>query len=256
MENGLTFDRIWIPFLLTCLAGFSTGLGSILAFCVKDFKDSYFRFSLGLSAGAMVYISFVELLSSAVASVGFLGANIWFFIGIFFILLIDFLIPHQYGEERVEGAAPGKKMMNAGMVIALGLAIHNFPEGLAVFMSSLGDIRLGLPLAVAIAIHNIPEGVAVSTPIYYATGSRKKAFWFSFLSGVAEPIGALAGIFLLFPYLNEQIMAYSFAFVAGIMVFIGFDEVLPLCYREEGAHLAISGVILGMAVMALSIYLL
>jgi len=252
----LNLKEFLIPLALTFLAGLSTGIGSLFALFIKDFKKSYLQFSLGLSAGVMVYVSFVELLGASIEEIGFLKGNLAFFAGIFFIMLIDYLIPHDYLEEHVKSDFKDKKLLSAGMMTTLGIAIHNFPEGLAVFMSSIGDIKLGIALAVAIAIHNIPEGIAVAMPIYFATKSRKKAFWYSLLSGIAEPIGALVGILFLSPFLSVSFMSFLLAFVGGIMVFISFDELLPLAFQHEESHISISGIIIGMLVMALSLHLL
>jgi len=248
--------QLGIPLLLAFLAGISTGIGSLFAFCIKRGQRDWLCFSLGLSAGVMIYVSFVELLSMAVKSVGFLPANAAFFGGILFIMAVDFLIPHEFVAEHVHPEVKDKKLLSAGTFAMIGIAIHNFPEGLAVFMSAMGDIRLGIALAFAIAVHNIPEGIAVAMPIYYATGSRKKAFWYSLLAGIAEPLGAVIGIIFLRPFLGPTVLSLSLAFVAGIMVFISFDEILPLSYQDEKGHLSIMGVVLGMFVMALSLHLL
>jgi ZIP family zinc transporter len=136
----------------------------------------------------------------------------------------------------------------------MGIAIHNFPEGVAVFMSSMVSIKLGISLAVAIALHNIPEGIAVAMPIFYATQSRRKAFWYSFLAGIVEPIGAIVALFLLLPFLNQEILSYCLAAVAGIMIFISFDELLPLSFEGKKSHITIFGVMTGMLVIAASLY--
>lgn len=140
-----------------------------------------------------------------------------------------------------------------GMFSALAIGIHNFPEGLATFTSALQDPTLGISIAVAIAIHNIPEGIAVSVPLYYATGSKKKAFKWSFLSGLAEPVGATIGFLILMPFMSDVVFGVLFASVAGIMVFISLDELLPTAEKYGEHHLAIYGLIAGMAVMALSL---
>lgn len=253
-----TFSEIKIPLILTAIAGLSTGVGSLIALFLKEPKRIHLQFVLGLSAGVMLYVSFVELLGTAVETVGFLNANLAFFFGIIFIMALDFFIPHEYIEEHVEGTTgDNKKLMAAGILTAIGLAIHNFPEGLAVFMSALGDVKLGSALAMAISIHNIPEGIAVSLPIYMATKSKKKAFFYSFISGIAEPLGAVIGLLLLMPYLNETILQLSLSFVGGIMVFISFDELLPLTYKDaDNEHVSIIGIVSGMAVMALSLHFL
>ena len=142
-----------------------------------------------------------------------------------------------------------------GLIAALALAIHNFPEGLATFASALVDMKIGIPIAVAVAIHNIPEGIAVSIPIFYATGDRKKAFFYSFLSGLAEPLGALIGYIILFKFFNDIVFGILFASVAGIMVFISLDELLPASREYGEPHMSIYGLIVGMIVMAVSLLL-
>jgi len=273
MEINLSF-----AILLTTLAGLSTGIGSTIAFFIRTPKYSYLALALGFSAGVMIYISFTELLGTAIESVGFATANIAFFIGIGFIALIDILIPHEYEEERVANtpqntAGVGQQealglppqlttpsqasLRRSGVLIAVGIAIHNFPEGLVTFCSAAtGDVALGIVIAVAIAIHNIPEGVAVAVPIFYATGSRRKAFAYSFLSGVAEPVGALIGYGIMYSFLTPALLSSMLAFVAGIMVFLSLDEILPLAHRYGKEHLVIIGLEAGMLVMAISLFLL
>ncbi|MGD9116818.1 MAG: zinc transporter ZupT [Dehalococcoidia bacterium] len=266
--------EINVPFalLLTVMAGLSTGIGSTIAFFIRRPKYSYLSFLLGLSAGVMVYISFTELLGTAIADVGFLQANIAFFAGIAVFAVVDILIPHSYEEEsagdnrlgasREKLTDPGSPssmsaLKRGGIFIAIGIAIHNFPEGMVTFASAAtGDVSLGILIAVAVAIHNIPEGIAVSVPIFYATGSRRRAFIYSFLSGVAEPVGALIGYALLMPFLTPTVLSTTLAVVAGIMVYISLDEILPMAHRYGRSHLVILGVALGMGVMALSLWLL
>ena len=248
--------KIWLPLLLSFLAGMFTVVGSFITFFMRDFKRGYLQFSLGLSSGVMIYVSFVELLPSAIKGIGPIKANLAFFSGIVLFMFIDFLIPHEYIEERIKTDGYDKKLMAAGVFTTLGIAIHNFPEGVAVFMSSLVNIKLGIVLALAIALHNIPEGIAVAMPIFYATKSKREAFWYSFLSGFAEPAGAVIALLILMPFLNTSVLSFSLAFVAGIMVFISFDELLPLSCESEGYHISILGVIIGMLIMALSLILI
>ena len=157
-------------------------------------------------------------------------------------------------DQRAE-AHKNEKLMRMGLMSALAIAIHNFPEGLATFTSALKDPSLGIVIAVAIAIHNIPEGFAVSVPIYYATGSRKKAFWYSLLSGLSEPVGALVGFLLFSRFFNDVTFGVLFAFVAGIMVFISLDELLPTAREYGESHTSIYGLVSGMMVIAISLLL-
>jgi ZIP family zinc transporter len=259
-------------FLLTLFAGLSTGVGSALAFFTKRTNTKFLSLSLGFSAGVMIYVSMIEIFVKANESlisvhgdkIGTWYTVLAFFGGIFLIAIIDKLIPefqnpHEVHkvediDDRVESAKK-RKLLKMGMLSAIAIAIHNFPEGLATFTAALTDPALGIAIAVAIAIHNIPEGIAVSIPLYYATGSKKKAFWYSFLSGLAEPVGAIVGFALLMPFLNETIFGLLFASVAGIMVFISLDELLPTAREYGEPHLSIYGLILGMIVMAVSLIL-
>lgn len=262
--------EIMFAFLLTMAAGLSTGIGSIIAFFAKKTNKKFLSISLGFSAGVMIYVSLVEIYQKAQDSlIGELGAKAgaWatvasFFGGIFLIALIDKLIPEAENPHEAKGvlADNGKKvqdtqLMRMGVFTALAIAIHNFPEGLATFVSALQDPGIAIPIVVAIAIHNIPEGIAVSVPIYQATGSRKKAFMYSFVSGLAEPVGAIIGWLVLLPVMNDTIYGVIFAAVAGIMVFISVDELLPASREYGEHHLSIYGLVAGMAVMAVSLLL-
>ncbi len=254
---------------LTVFAGLSTGVGSLMAFMAKKFNPKFLAGALGFSAGVMIYVSLVEIFVKAKDSLsasygektGYWYTVISFFIGIGIIALIDKLIPsfenpHEISNINHFDNAPkndDKRLLRMGMFSALAIGIHNFPEGLATFMGALTDPALGISIAVAIAIHNIPEGIAVSAPIYYATKSRKKAFWLSFLSGIAEPVGALLGYFLLRSVFNDATFGVIFAGVAGIMVYISLDELLPTAEEYGEHHIAIGGLIGGMLIMALSL---
>jgi ZIP family zinc transporter len=250
-------DTIVIAFLFSLAAGLSTGLGSLVAFFIKDFKHRYLSLMMGFSAGVLIQISFMELLFSAVTETGFLNANIAFFLGILAIAVIEFLIPHEYEEEKLTAKEKkNKRLMKTGILVAAGIVIHNFPEGIITLFGTMKDPHLGLVLLIAIALHNIPEGISVSIPIYYATKNRKKAFLWSLLSGLAEPIGALIGFFVLFPFINPFVLNLALAFVAGIMVFISFDELLPLSLSHGEAHLAITSLFLGMLTMSTVLFLL
>lgn len=266
MENNVLF-----ALGLTLFAGLSTGIGSLIGFMSKQFNPRFLTIALGFSAGVMIYVSMVEIFVKARDSLtvsfgdkmGYVLTVVSFFAGIAVIALIDKLIPsyenpHEMNvEQKIKDSTDEQKskLMRMGMFSALAIGIHNFPEGLATFMSGLTNPTLGVSIAVAIAIHNIPEGLAVSAPIFYATKSRKKAFVLSFLSGLAEPIGALIGYFVLRSIFNEAIFGVIFASVAGIMVYISLDELLPTAEEYGEHHLAIGGLIVGMFIMAVSLLL-
>lgn len=265
-------ENVLLAFGLTLMAGLATGIGSVLAFFTSRTNTKFLSLALGFSAGVMIYVSMIEIFVKAQdALVGSLGDSLgnWitvvgFFGGMVLIALIDKFIPKQGNphelkkvEDMSSNSNPGQDpaLLKMGVFTALAIAIHNFPEGIATFTSALQDPSLGIAIAVAIAIHNIPEGIAVSVPLYFATGDKKKAFKLSFLSGLSEPIGALVAFLFLMPFLNDVMFGIIFAAVAGIMVFISLDELLPAAKKYDEAHMSIYGVIGGMVVMALSLLL-
>ncbi|MCC8189635.1 MAG: zinc transporter ZupT [Planctomycetes bacterium] len=279
-------QNILIAFAFTLLAGLSTGIGSALAFFANRTNTRFLAGSLGFSAGVMIYVSFVELLAGAARDLtqalgdertGNWYAAIAFFAGMCLIALIDKLVPdtenpHEVkrvedmrhpeekpSEDTAEPTGSGstrRQLLRTGTMTALVIGIHNFPEGLATFMSTIQDTSIGFSIAIAIAIHNIPEGIAVSVPIYYATGNRKKAFLWSFLSGLTEPLGALVGYLVLRNFMTPTVSGLVLAGVAGIMVFISLDELLPAAEKYGEHHLSIYGAVSGMMVMAVSLLLL
>jgi ZIP family zinc transporter len=256
-------DTFAVAFGLTLIAGLSTGIGSLLVFFTRKTSSRLLSFSLGFSAGVMIYVSFTELLPSAHASVGASWGGVpgpWavtlaFFGGIAFIGLIDRLVPYPQNPhevrrvEEVEGGTD-TGLYRTGLFTAVAIAIHNIPEGMATFYAATADLRIGLSIAVAIAIHNIPEGIAVSVPVCCATGSRIRAFLYALLSGLAEPAGALIAFFLLLPFFSVGLLGLLFAGVSGIMVFVALDELLPAAREYGEAHCAVYGLIAGMALMA------
>ena len=254
---------IGFALLLSALAGLSTTIGSVLALFVRKPGPRLMALTLGFSGGVMILVSFVELLPKGIEAIGFGPANLVFFGGMAAMFLIDALIPHDYMAEHhhpeIQDEQHGDmqgRLLKAGLLVALGMGIHNFPEGMASFAAALSDPQLGVAIAIAIAIHNIPEGLAVSAPVYAATGSRSKAFWWSFLSGVAEPAGALLAALVLMPFLNDAILGGLLSGVAGIMVFISIDELLPVSRAFEEEHLSIIGIVAGMVVMSFSLWML
>jgi ZIP family zinc transporter len=296
-------NDVWFALALTTFAGLATGIGSIIAFTAKLSSYRFLSVATGFSAGVMLYVSFVEIFFKGQDSlVNHYGDPLgyWVNVGSFFggmllIGLIDNLIPEETNPHEIPSEAeadrlhgkvapllgmgdnscgpakmpfkpqPGheKKLMRMGLFTALAIGIHNFPEGLATFLAALDDPSLGVAIAIAIALHNIPEGVSVSVPIYYATGKRRTAFFYSFLSGLAEPIGAgIAYLGILYfaggpdGVLPPQLMGILFGGVAGIMVYISLDELLPTSQAYGEGHDSLFGLVGGMAVMALSLLLM
>jgi ZIP family zinc transporter len=264
-----------MAFGLTLFAGLSTGVGSALAFFIKNTNYRFLSVSMGFSAGVMVYVSFVEIMVVAKDSLtaqwggvaGAWGTAAGFFGGMALAAVIDKLVPEaenpheahtvdemsMTADEHAQKHHDMSKLHRTGIFTAFALAIHNFPEGMATFTAALVEPALGVAIAVAIAIHNIPEGISVSVPIFYATGDRRKAFIYSFLSGFAEPFGAIIGYAVLMPFFSPAVFGLLFAAVAGIMVFISFDELLPMAEEYGEHHLCVYGLVAGMAVMAASL---
>jgi ZIP family zinc transporter len=265
-------DAVILALTLTLLAGLATAVGSTIAFFARRTNTRFLAMALGFSAGVMIYISFMELMPQAMESLtaglggerGNAVAVLAFFGGMFSIALIDRLLPLQYNPhemrqvaaEDVPSTQRSAQLLRTGLLLAMAIALHNFPEGLATFIASLGDVRLGLPVAIAVGIHNIPEGIAVSVPIYYATGSRRLAFVLSALSGLSEPLGALLGFAVLAGFWSDMVLGVSLAAVAGIMVFISIDVLLPSAEAYGEHHLTVYALVAGMLLMALSLWLL
>jgi zinc transporter, ZIP family len=271
-------SAVVLAFTVTLFAGLATGIGSTIAFFAKTTNKGFFAVSMGFSAGVMIYLSFAEILpkakgyiesetGSVEAAAIAAGALI---AGMVLMAVIDALVPsganpHENTQvelldtpqSTIEGVGVEReRLLKMGVFLALAIAIHNFPEGLATFLLVLDDPQIGIALAVAVAMHNIPEGIAVSVPVYYATKSKVKAFRLSFLSGLAEPAGAVVGYLILASFLSDFVMGVLFAGVAGVMVFLAIDTLLPTARNSSRGHLTVYGFMLGMSVMALSLVVL
>ena len=261
-------NGVMTAIMLTAIAGLSTGIGGATVFFSKKMNTRFLSFTLGISAGVMIYVAFMEMIPETLevlkGEYGDTMANIYmliaFFGGMGLIALIDFLIPEDENPHefhRVESARDkADKLKRTGFMLALAIGIHNFPEGMATFVSALDGMDVAIPIVIAIAIHNIPEGIAVSVPILHATGSRRKALTYTIWTGLAEPIGAIFGIMFLLPFWTPTVSALLLAAVSGIMVFISLDELLPGAEEYGHHHFSIGGVILGMMIMAVSLLLL
>ena len=256
--------NIIFALLLTLFAGLASGIGGLLAFTKLANNAKFFASSLGFSAGVMIYVSFLEIIPKGLAALNenfTSSVSEWiaiggFFVGILFILLIDQLIPHEQNPHEIKEKNQNSSLMRMGLFSAFAIALHNFPEGMATFYAALEDIRLGFGITIAIALHNIPEGIAIALPIYQATKNRAKAFNLALISGLAEPIGALIGFLIFSSILPTSVFGVIFPFVAGIMVYISLDELLPTSEKYGHHHLSILGLIGGMAVMALSLLII
>ncbi|MBY8987633.1 MAG: zinc transporter ZupT [Candidatus Lokiarchaeota archaeon] len=277
---NFVLEDFLFAFLLSLLAGLSTTIGSVIAFLVKKPNPKFISFIMGFSAGVMIFISFVELLLKSISSIGYQFGVLFFFLGMGFMFLIDVVVSHKYEfEDSIEvlmndngsyepvlhhghrhrqhfrGEKKNMKVEKTSLFIILGVFIHNFPEGMATFIGTVAEIELGLLLTLAITLHNIPEGIAVSLPIYLYTGSKRKAFKWSFISGMSEPIGALITGVILFPFITDILLYAMLGVVGGVMVYISLDELLPASRKLGKEHHSILGIITGMIIMAFSLAL-
>lgn len=273
-------QNVLSAFIMTGLAGLTTLLGTVLLFFTKKTNTKFLSASLGFSAGAMIFISFVDIIPKSIDHLStefsdkqsLLYAILAFFGGMLILAIIDKLIPESNNPHEMTSEGDIEKVQvitqeekqkkdkdaikKMGIFTALAITIHNFPEGIATFISSVQDPALGLPIAVAVAIHNIPEGISVAVPIYYGSGSKKQAFLYSFISGIAEPIGGLFAYFIFLENATPVTIGLVFAAVAGVMAFISLDELLPAAEEYGNHHTTIYGCIAGMAFMAFSLILL
>jgi ZIP family zinc transporter len=265
----MVWSPVAIAFALTLFAGLATGIGSALALLTRRTNTRFLSAALGFSAGVMIYVSFAEILPDARASLaaelgprpGAWVAVVAFFGGIALTALIDRLVPaaenpHEIHRVEEMHRRPDAHLMRMGLMSAAAIALHNFPEGIATFVAALDDPKVGVSIAAAVALHNIPEGIAVAVPVFYATGSRARAFSWSFLSGLSEPLGALVAWLLFAGLLGNALRGVLFGAVAGIMVFISFDELLPTAREYGEHHVALYGLTAGMAAMAVSLALM
>ena len=269
--------------ILTLIAGSATGIGGALVLFKKKISSNFLAGALGLSAGVMIFISLAELFPEAQAMISDIGLPhgeafvlIAFFVGMGIITLIDFTIPEYENPHEASGlslsdktAAVGvlehtggeKALHRLGLLSALAIAVHNFPEGIATFIGALNDPEMGAGITFAIAIHNIPEGIAVAIPIYYATKSKGKALLYATLSGLSEVVGAalclaITAIFGIELTGGSPAFPLVLSAVAGIMIYISLDELLPTAEKYGKHHIAIAGVVGGMALMGISLLIM
>lgn len=260
-------DHYLLGLLITFLAGMTTVLGGCLTFFIKRDNLKSLSVGLGLSAGVMIFLGLTEVLKDSGDLLSKYFPNNWswivfggFFAGVLVAVLIDWLLPGHIEEDlfiaQDECCSDTHRIKRAGLLTAIAISMHNFPEGLSTFFMTTQNITLGISVALAIAIHNIPAGIAIALPIYHATGKKKLAILYSFLSGMSELVGALIGLFLLQTVLPQMAVGFIFASVAGILIYISFDTLLPLSREYGDGHYSIFGVMSGMFLIWLSVLLI
>ncbi|KRG67804.1 zinc transporter ZupT [Stenotrophomonas terrae] len=265
--HAISSDNLWLAFSLTFAAGLATAVGSLLVLFSKRPNPRLLAFGLAFAGGAMVYVSLSEILNKSISSfahaygdrLGYTYGTLWFLGGVLLVVLIDHLVPNPHDSLDKQDPAfhdhSHTQIRRVGLLSAIAITAHNFPEGLATFFATLESPSVGLPLAFAIAIHNIPEGIAIAVPVYLATGRKSYAFGASLLSGLAEPVGAAIGYFLLADALSPATFGAVFGLIAGIMVFLALDELLPAAKRYAQGHETVYGLVIGMATIAVSLVL-
>jgi ZIP family zinc transporter len=249
---------------VTVLAGLATVLGSLAVLRADRADPRLLAIALAFAGGAMVYVSLVEILGKSTAGLvevhglrwGHALATLAFFGGVLAVMGLDRLVPNPHAGVAAGSPADRAALGRVGLLAAAAITAHNLPEGMATFFATLDDPVVGGPLAFAIALHNIPEGISIAVPVFYATGSRRKAVLASVVAALAEPVGALAGYLVLGPFLTPTLIGLVFGALAGVMVFLALDELLPAAKRHAGGHEATYGMIGGMGVLALSLVLL
>lgn len=252
-------ERALVALLISLVAGMATLLGTLIIFITKSKSEKILSISLGFAAGIMLSVSFVDLWSKGQASLiqnmgnrmGVLFSVAFLLLGILFALGIDLFVPHAESEPN-EHDKPHQNLYRVGFVSMLAIMFHNFPEGIATFSAGYEDLAMGISIAVAISMHNIPEGITVAMPIYYATGKKKDAFKYTFISGMAEPLGALLAFFVLRPFINSFNLGAIFATVAGIMIYIVIEELIPSSRQYGHPRLALFATFAGIIMMPLS----
>ncbi|MBS7456627.1 zinc transporter ZupT [Coralloluteibacterium stylophorae] len=256
-----------IALAVTTAAGLATSFGGLLVFASKTPNPRLLSFGLAFAGGAMVYVSLTEIFGKSVLAfgqafgdrLGFTYGTLAFLAGVLLIVAIDHLIPNPH--ERLEADDPYFREHNreylkrVGLLTAVAITAHNFPEGLATFFAMLESPSVGLPLAFAIAIHNVPEGIAIAIPVYYATNNKAYAMVACMLSGLAEPVGAALGYLVLSPVLSQAVFGGVFGVIAGVMVFLALDELLPTAKRYGKGHETVYGLVTGMGALAISLVL-
>eukprot|EP00033_Pygsuia_biforma_P002133 GCRY01002368.1.p1 GENE.GCRY01002368.1~~GCRY01002368.1.p1 ORF type:complete len:265 (-),score=47.47 GCRY01002368.1:356-1150(-) len=252
-------DSLCSAALLTLFSGLSTSLGAFVVILFHDKSVRKLGHLLGFSVGVMLYISFVDLLEDSIHEIGFNLANIAFFLGMLFFAFVCQFIPEPDLEgfrKKNDDAASNAELLHAGFVTAIGISLHNFPEGIAVFIAALKGMDVGVSLAVAIALHNIPEGMAVASPVYYSTKSKWKAFQYASLSGLCEPLAGLLVGMTTAQYLTPTVISMMLAAVAGIMVYICLKELIPTALRYVSSNELAISMFFGMVAIWISLSLL
>jgi ZIP family zinc transporter len=262
-------NPVLTAFLLSLIAGMGTGLGGLIAIIRKPGPHLY-GLLMGITAGVMITLSFLELVNEAWELQGFVTATVGFTLGAIFMLVLDMTIPHvRFGEEEiphkdsdsvdqpVRSQRRGRHrfmrlhhdqpinhaLLNSGILIAIGITIHNIPEGIAVGASYMHAPTFGVFIALAILLHNVPEGIATALPLCKSGVCRWDSFRVAFLSGLAEPFGALFAALFLTTF--QVLIPGALAFAGGVMVFITLDELIPAAREHGHHHSSAIGIILG-----------
>ncbi len=262
---NFALETVLLAFAVTAGAGLATVVGGFIVLTTKTPNPRLLAFGLAFAAGAMVFISLTEILTKATIAfghdygpdLGYTYGLIWFLIGLGLIATIDRIFPNPHERLAIDSSLidghSKAYLKHVGLMTVIAITAHNFPEGLATFFAMLESPAVGLTLALAIAVHNIPEGVSIAIPVYFATNNKWLAIGACFLSGLAEPVGAGIGYAILSPFLTESVFGAVFGIIAGVMVFLSLDELLPAAKHYAKGHETVYGLVIGMVFMAISL---
>lgn len=240
------------PLLLSFIAGISTVLGSFfILFKIKKVGE-FVVFSLSFSLGIMTLISFFDLIPS---SYPVIINNYGILYGIIIFVLI-FLLGYQSIKlinDRIKDN--DSSLYKIGILSMISLVLHNFPEGIAVFIGALSNTSIGIKLCIAIMLHNIPEGIAISVPLYYSGVEKKRVFVYTLLSGLSEPIGALLAYFILKNFINELFLSMVLVFVSGLMISLALNDILKEVKKYNKIKYMIYGLFVSIILFGITLFI-
>lgn len=242
-------NEILAPVLLSLIAGAASGLGGLVVYSFGEVKDWLMGFLMGFAGGVMLVVAFLELFTEALGLLTHMQATLAFIVGALIMMAIDLTLPHREAGRWERGVAK-PEFLKSGLIIAFGISLHNFPEGLVVSASYSRLPSMGLMMAIMICLHNIPEGIATATPLVMAGVSKRKAAFTALLSGMTEPLGAIVGSLLIARLgASDYIIGMGLAIAAGIMTYITVDELIPMAHKygsESPKHIVSTGILAGM----------
>lgn len=231
------------PFIITLMSGLSTIIGYLSIYTKKN-KEKIIKNALSLAAGTMTCISIIELIPESILLLK--KQYIYLVISIIIGMTLPLII-----EKTTKKT---KSLYKIGILSMIAIIIHNIPEGIITYITTISNEKLGITIALAIALHNIPEGISIAIPIYYATNSKNNAFKKVLISALSEPIGAILATHLQ-KHITNKIMGIILSFTAGIMTTISIVVLMPEALKYKEKKKTIVFFIIGILIMYISIKL-